>query len=89
MRQEASESGTQEDYRRYIEVIVDINNPKSKATHNGIRYTFGQMMPRDVKPTHIRRYMDYWNSPRTVTLSSESSTTCTSPVAAYRTCVYR
>ena len=62
--------GTQEDYRRYIEVIVDTNNPKSKATHNGIRYTFGKMMPRDVKPTHIRRYMDYWNSPRTVTLSS-------------------
>jgi integrase len=61
---------TQEDYRRYIEVLVDTNNPQSKATHNGIRYTFGKMIPRDVKPTHIRKYMDYWSNPRSVTLSS-------------------
>ena len=61
---------TQSDYTRYIEIAVDKSNPKSQATHNGIRYVFGKMQPQAVKPTHIRRYMDYWASPRTVTLDS-------------------
>jgi integrase len=61
---------TQEDYRRYIEVAVNPNNPASKATHNGIRHVFGAMTPTNVKPTHIRRYMDYWNTPQTVTQSN-------------------
>lgn len=59
-------SDTQRDYTRYIEVRVDPDNPKSKATHNGIRHVFGNMNPLAVRPTHIRRYMDYWNSPREV-----------------------
>ena len=51
---------TQEDYRRYIEVRIDPGNPKSKATRNGIRHAFGDMLPTKVTPRHIRRYMDYW-----------------------------
>ncbi len=61
---------TQEDYRRYIEVVVDPSSASSKATHNGIRHVFGNMNPAAVKPTHIRKYMDYWASPRSVTKSN-------------------
>lgn len=61
---------TQDDYRRYIEVAIDTKNPKSKATHNGIRHVFGAMNPLQVTPRHIRRYMDYWNSPQKVTLDN-------------------
>ena len=61
---------TQSDYDRYINVAVTPDNPRSKATHNGIRVVFGRMMPQAVKPTHIRRYMDYWASEQTVTLDN-------------------
>lgn len=76
---------TQTDYVRYIEVVVDPKNPKSKATHNGIRFVFGNMRPEAVKPTHVRRYMDYWASAQSVrqdngeTLASEGK-----PVTANR-----
>lgn len=61
---------TQDDYRRYIEVVVDPRNPASKATHNGIRHVFGAMNPLAVRPTHIRRYMDYWNTPQKVKMEN-------------------
>lgn len=61
---------TQSDYTRYIEVRVNPDNPQSKATHNGLRYKFGDMDPLKVTKIHIRRYMDYWASPRSVTLAS-------------------
>ncbi len=51
---------TQADYTRYIEVKIDPDNPKSKATRNGIRHVFGSMKPTGATPRHVRRYMDYW-----------------------------
>lgn len=48
---------TQVDYKRYIEIKVDPAEPKSR---NGIRAVFGKMLPKAVKPHHVRRYLDYW-----------------------------
>lgn len=61
---------TQSDYMRYIEVRVDPSNPRSQATHNGIRVVFGGMNPLSVEPTHIRRYLDYWNTAKLIELDS-------------------
>lgn len=61
---------TQADYIRYIETKVDVTNPKNQATHNGIRFVFGEMRPEKVSPMHIRKYMDYWASAQAIELEN-------------------
>ena len=57
-------------YERYINIVVDPDNLNSRATHNGLRHVFGDMYPQEVRPTHVRKYLDYWNSPRKVVKSN-------------------
>jgi len=48
---------TQTDYLRYAEIKAKKEEPNSR---NGVRVVFGKMLPKAVRPHHIRRYMDYW-----------------------------
>lgn len=48
---------TQADYRRYCDVVAKPGKPE---TRNGVAHVFGKMLPADVHPYHIRKYMDYW-----------------------------
>lgn len=72
-------------YMEYINVVVNPENLRSVATHNGIRHVFGKMYPQEVRTTHVRKYLDYWNSPKTVTrVDGKVLTTPGKPVVANR-----